>query len=75
MVGKNVQCQVKEISDLAACHVFPAMHVYVLASTHKLCMRHLCSQVRILAEAIQKTTDVRPRQQALHQSWTGCDLL
>lgn len=40
-----------------------------------LCICHLCSQVGVLAEALQETADIRPRQQALHQSWTGCDLL
>lgn len=38
-------------------------------------VRYLCSQVRVLAQAGEETADVGPRQQALHQSWTGCDLL
>lgn len=60
---------------LCSCQMKMIVHVYVPASSHKLCMLHLCSQVRILAEAIQETADIWPRQQALHQSWTGCDLL
>ncbi len=36
---------------------------------------YLCSEVRVLAEAVQKAADVRPRQQTLHQPWTGRDLL
>lgn len=38
-------------------------------------MCHLCSQVRVLAQAVEKAADVWPTQQALHQTWTGHDFL